>query len=353
MRVAFLYNRSSEDPANSAEDDVPARSPVAGALRRLGHGVSPIACSLNLASARRRLERCQPDVVFNRVESLAGSDSMMAAVTLLLDAMGLPYTGNPTQAMVAAANKLTVKEQLVRAGLPTPDWITSDGESIGNPQSQIRNPQFILKSVLEHASFEISDGSIVGPAATDAIAKMIQRRAQQAGRPFFAERFVEGREFNLSLLGDGPQVLPPAEIDFSAFPPGKPHIVGQRAKWDGSAFEFHNTPRRYDFPHADEPLIRQLTELAVECWRLFGLRGYARVDFRCDSAAQPWILEINTNPCIAPTSGFAAALEQAGISYDDGIQHIIDDALARHAPSAHRKKHADRAAPVTRLSPID
>ena len=75
--------------------------------------------------------------------------------------------------------------------------------------------------------------------------------------------------------------------------------------------------------------MRRLSDLAAECWRLFDLRGYARVDFRCDAAGQPWILEINTNPCIAPTSGFAAALQQAGISYDDGIQMILDDALAR------------------------
>jgi D-alanine-D-alanine ligase len=245
--------------------------------------------------------------------------------------------------MVVAANKLTVKERLVRAGLPTPDWITVEfglriadcglAQASNNPQSRLssgcRNPQFILKSVLEHASFELTDESIVGPATVEEIAQLIRQRAQQAGRPFFAERFVDGREFNLSLLGEGPRVLPPAEIDFSTFPAGKPRIVGRRAKWDGEAFEFHNTPRRYEFPAADTRLVQRLTDLAVECWRLFDLHGYARVDFRCDANGRAWILEINTNPCVAPNSGFAAALQQAGIEYDDGIQMILDDALAR------------------------
>jgi D-alanine-D-alanine ligase len=67
--------------------------------------------------------------------------------------------------------------------------------------------------------------------------------------------------------------------------------------------------------------------LAIECWRLFDLRGYARVDFRCDDAGQAWILEINANPCILPAAGFAAALHRAGISYDDGIQQILQAAL--------------------------
>ena len=173
----------------------------------------------------------------------------------------------------------------------------------------------------------MDDASVVGPASPDEIAELVRKRTAMTGKPFFAERFIEGREFNLSLLGDTPEVLPPAEIDFSAFPADKPRIVGFGAKWTEASFEFQNTPRRFDFPPADAPLIRWLTDLAIECWRLFGLRGYARVDFRVDAAGQPWILEINTNPCIAPTSGFAAAVEQAGLSYDDGIQRIVEAAL--------------------------
>jgi D-alanine-D-alanine ligase len=73
--------------------------------------------------------------------------------------------------------------------------------------------------------------------------------------------------------------------------------------------------------------------LAVECWRLFGLAGYARVDFRCDEAGRPWILEINANPCLLPGAGFAAALERAGIGYDEGIQLILDAALRPNARS--------------------
>jgi D-alanine-D-alanine ligase len=184
----------------------------------------------------------------------------------------------------------------------------------------------------------MDDASVVAPAHPGDVARLVRERTEETGRPFFAERFVEGREFNLSLLGRPgtrhdrlpgapPQVLPPAEIDFSAFPSDKPRIVGYGAKWDGGSFEFQNTPRRFDFPASDAPLLRRLSELAIECWRLFDLRGYARVDFRCDEAEQPWILEINANPCLSPISGFAAALERAGIGYDGGVQRILDAAL--------------------------
>ncbi len=339
MRIAFLYNRAADDPANFAEDDAPDRSPVVAALQHLGHEITPIECTLDLAAVRRELMRAKPDVAFNRVESLGGSDAITAAITLLLDVMQIPYTGCPTQAMVAAANKLSVKERIGRAGLPTPEWITGDfgfriavcglQDSSANPKSAIRNPQYIIKSVYEHASFHMDEASIVGPALPDEIAKLVVEQSAKYGRPFFAERFIDGREFNLSLVGNGPEVLPPAEIDFSAFPRGKPQIVGHGAKWDHASFEYNNTPGRFDFPPHDAPLLRRLTDLAVQCWRLFDLRGYARIDFRCDAASEPWILEINTNPCLSPASGFAAALEKVGIGYEGGIQLILDEAISR------------------------
>jgi hypothetical protein len=60
MRIAFLYNEPSEDPAGLAEDSDPDRSPVVAALRQLDHEVIPMACSLNLAAIRRQLDRLQP-----------------------------------------------------------------------------------------------------------------------------------------------------------------------------------------------------------------------------------------------------------------------------------------------------
>jgi D-alanine-D-alanine ligase len=337
MHIAFLYNRAAEDPAQFADDDDPSRSPVVAALRRLGHDVTPIACTLDLEDVRQCLVRAAPDIAFNRVESLGGSDALAVVIAVLLDGLQIPYTGCHTESLVAAANKVSAKERLVRSGLPTPEWITGNfvsriadrGFLSPNPQSATRNPQFILKSVYEHASFEMDDASVIRSAAPEEIFELLRMRGAISGKPYFAERFVDGREFNLSLLGDVPEVLPPAEIDFSAFPAAKPRIVGFGAKWTATSFEFQNTPRTFDFPTADAPLICSLKKLAIECWQLFDLRGYARIDFRVDAAGQPWILEVNTNPCIAPTSGFAAALEQASLTYDYGIQRIVDAALPR------------------------
>jgi D-alanine-D-alanine ligase len=104
-------------------------------------------------------------------------------------------------------------------------------------------------------------------------------------------------------------------------------IVDYKAKWDADSFEYNNTIRKFDFQDDDSQLISSLQEISLQCWNVFSLRGYARVDFRVDNNGKPWVLEINTNPCLSPDAGFAAALEQAKIKYHEAIGLIIDNAL--------------------------
>ena len=70
--------------------------------------------------------------------------------------------------------------------------------------------------------------------------------------------------------------------------------------------------------------------MALRCWRLFKLSGYARVDFRVDSGNRPWVLEINANPCLSPDSGFFAAAARAGLSFREVVKRIVDDCLGRY-----------------------
>lgn len=338
MRVAIFHNAvSSADPA--ADQDVMVQAAaVAEALSRLGHQWTRVACTLDLADAKAQLAAACPDVVFNLVESLGGSDWMAGAAAALLDSMDLPYTGSSTEALVLTNHKLLAKQRLCQAGLPTPAWRTLDGprtaavQDYVEPRGDAERPlhdAYVIKTFWEHASFDLDDHSLVRPLSDADLCQMLREASRRLRRPCFAERYIDGREFNLSVLASprGPEALPPAEIDFSAFPPTKPRIVGRKAKWEESSFDFHHTPRRFDFPPADQPLLERLQALACEAWRVFGLAGYARVDFRVDYEGTPWILEINANPCLSPDAGFAATLERASIPFDVAIARILADAL--------------------------
>src|SRR5690606_7059328 len=118
----------------------------------------------------------------------------------------------------------------------------------------------------EHASLGLDAGSVV-PAA--AARREIASRQRRFGGTFFAEAYVEGREFNLSLLetAAGPLVLPVAEILFVGFPADRPRIVDYEAKWATKSAAYVNTPRHFDFPAGDAALIVDLKDLALAVWR--------------------------------------------------------------------------------------
>ncbi len=189
--------------------------------------------------------------------------------------------------------------------------------------------QWIIKSLWEHASIGLDDDGLVMTEHIPEIEDILKKRAAKFGGAWFAESYIEGREFNLSLLGDSdsPRTLPPAEIRFEGYEAGKPRIVDYRAKWATDSFEYQHTIRSFDFSPEDAPLLQTLKKIAVQCWHVFGLKGYVRVDFRVDADGQPWILEINTNPCLSPDAGFAAAVEQTGLSFAEAIEQILNDAF--------------------------
>jgi D-alanine-D-alanine ligase len=228
--------------------------------------------------------------------------------------------------MFLTSNKLAAKKLLREGGIPTPDWYTLEDVL---PDHRSHRGLFIIKSVWEHASIGLGDDSIIGAMDARELQVELEKRKEQLGGEAFAEWYIDGREFNLSLLErkEGVSVLPPAEILFRDFPADKPRIVGYRAKWDEGAHEYHNTPRSFDFPAEDKGLLERLKTLSRSCWDLFGLRGYARVDFRVDRKGVPWILEINANPCLTPDSGFVAAVEESGLDYTGLIAEIVAGAF--------------------------
>jgi len=143
-------------------------------------------------------------------------------------------------------------------------------------------------------------------------------------KDYFVEEYIDGREFNISLIGG--TVLPPAEMCFFNYSPNKPKILGYKSKWEESSFEYKNTERNFNFEEKDFSLLKELKSITKRCWHLFNLKGYARVDFRVGIDNIPRVIEINANPCIAPDSGFVAACHQAGLTNAEIIKRIIEDA---------------------------
>jgi len=323
VKIAVLHGEVAED-ANRDEKDVLVQVDfVSQGLAALGHEPVAVPVSLNLEEAARALAALRPAIAFNLVESLSGKGGLIHIVPALLDALKIPYTGAGTEAMLLTSNKILAKRWLGAAGLPTPPWFTP-----GDMSENLRiEGAWLVKSVWEHASIGLDEDSVIVDADREKILVEMEKRRSSLGGECFVEVFIDGREFNLSLLtgGKGPEVLPPAETRFDAYPRGKVRVVGYRSKWEEGSFEFDHTPRSFEFPGTDAPLLARLKELALKCWRLFDLRGYARVDFRVDREGRPWILEVNANPCLSTDAGFLAATLQEGLTSAEVLMRIIGD----------------------------
>jgi D-alanine-D-alanine ligase len=348
MRVTVVHNAVPDEGPADELDVLVQVDAVREALRALDHEVYTLPAGLELGQLQHRLEAQRPDLVFNLVESLAGHGRLIHLVPSLLDAMGRPYTGAPAEAIWLTSHKVMAKERMVAAGLPTPSWAGPCPQDLPSPRScrqarrcEASGQRWIIKSLWEHASVGLEADNIIEGACHQSLEQAMEVRAPYLGGVCFAEAFVEGREFNLSVLAgpQGPQVLPPAEIIFEGFAAGQPRIVGYRAKWDVKSEEFRNTPRSFDFGPDERSLLDELQGLALQCWQLFGLRGYARVDFRVDEHRRPWILEINANPCLSPDAGFAAALARAGIEFTRAVKWIVADGIGQ--PHYHRVRPGD------------
>jgi D-alanine-D-alanine ligase len=321
--LPVLHGAAADRPDEA--DTIVTAEAIAAALRRLGYRSEVVKLDLDLAVVRQLAAR-HPLLVFNLADALDGDGGLGHIAPAALEHFRLAYTGAGMEAHHLVMTKATTKRLLAGAGLPTPRW-SLDGGGFA-PTERV-----IVKSLAEHASLGMDAGSVVSAAQA---AQEILGRQRRFGGQFFAEAFVEGREFNLSVLetAGGPRVLPPAEILFVDFPPDRPRIVDYEAKWAPEAFAFNNTPRSFDFPAEDAALLAELEALTLRTWDLFGLTGYARVDFRVDAEGRPTILEINVNPCLAPDAGFVAAAERAGLGFDALIGAIVSTARERRQEAA-------------------
>ena len=304
MRRCTILHQAVPPGAPPDEQDVlAAADSVAGSLSDAGWSVATCAMDLDMAAAATALDESAPELVFNLVESLGGADVMAVAAPALLERMGLRYTGSGLAALALTADKRATRRALRAAGIPVPP----------GPADGWTGP-FIVKHATRHASFGLDARSVV-------------QAPPEVPRGCYAEAFIDGREFNISLVADGAggvAALPVAELLFRDWPADMPRILDYAGKWDATHPLYRRSVR--DFEVAPE-LARSLSGIAERCWHALGLAGYARIDLRLDGDGVAYVIDVNANPCLNEDAGFAAAAAQAGLAFSDVVARIVDEAI--------------------------
>jgi D-alanine-D-alanine ligase len=310
-----LHNRMAEDsPEDMLDVKVQAEwireelEAVGCRARLLPFGLDAVG---ELTEAQKR-GRC---FVVNMVDSGPREENYAHLAPSILEAVGIPFTGCGAEAVLVTTNKPLTKRLLASYGLPTPAWAGGNGS--------FEPGRYLIKPACEDASVGLTDQSLVEAETAEALELLVKERESLSGVRCFAEKYVDGREFNVCAYGsrENPVVLPPYEWVFPGFKEaGKPCFINYNAKWVENTFEYDQLAAVYHLPPEDGPLVRELVRLTEACWKVFGLNGWARVDFRVDEKGRPWILEVNCNPSfygffnIARAHGFPFAQVIRGVA---------------------------------------
>ncbi len=331
MHAAVLFNRDAMLAEGDALDAIAVQA-VEGAARAIAASLQSLGWTAELVpivpDPRATLEllaNLRADLVFNQVESFGGDARLEAAFCGALELAGFAYTGSSPRTLAISLDKPLTRVVLEAAHVRVPR-----GAVLANGDESLEHLQFplIVKPAREDASHGIDRESVVrDEESARARACFVIERYRQ---PALLEEFIDGREFNLALLGEGAsaEILSFGEIDFSRFAPGVPQIVTYAGKWiEGS--EDWNATLTGGAKELSERERHELSHSALAAYAALDVRDYGRVDLRLDRAGRAFVVDVNPNPDISPDAGFALAAQRSGLSHARLVERIVASARAR------------------------
>jgi len=331
QRVLTLVHKHLVPPENTEGIDV-IEAPwkmefdVIETLRECGHDVRPLGVQDDLGAVRSTIEEFKPTIVFNLLESFDDVTTFDMNVVSYLELLKVPYTGCNPRGLLLARDKALSKKLLAYHRIPVPDFaVFRRGRSI-RLSSRLRFP-VIVKSLTYEASVGISQASVVSDE--EKLRKRVEFIHDHIGSDAIAERYVDGRELYVGLLGnDRVRVFPAWEMHFQKMIEGDNWpIATERVKWSTKYQQKHgiSTDEARDLPPgAAEHIVR----LARRIYRTLALTGYARVDLRMDLTGRVYFIEANPNPQLAYGEDFAESAERSGLSYEALLERILALGLA-------------------------
>ncbi len=332
---------SSRDARSSPPRDVPTALPgvredgseaAAAALRSAlsrAPGVQVVHRSvLRPSEVTAAIGDHRPQVIFNLCEALNNDSRLEIAVAWMLERLALPFTGSPHFALRHCLHKHEASWILRRAGVPVPTTVRADSP---DHIPEVAFP-VIVKPEREDGSLCIEDASVVFDrrALRDRVALVIETCHQ----PALVQRFIDGREISVSLLGGPvPRVLPLGEIAFSGAGIGVPRILTWSSKWREASQEYTSSPSVAAVLRPNE--ARRFASVGRRAFEVLGLRDYGRVDLRVDRRGNPFVIDVNPNCDVSPEGGLSLAAARGGLSYEDLVWEIVRSAIRRGEGAFH------------------
>lgn len=292
----ILHNKINDNSPEDVIDIMRQAKWLGKILNDLGYKILMLPFSPDNIGTLAQLKDTTPMTVINLVDSACGEENLSYLAAGILEYLKVKFTGNSMRSLYITTDKIYAKKMLQSAKINTAQWVF-DGEANGF----VPEKKYIIKALSEDASIGLADKSVIVAESLDKLKEEMKTREKEIGGKVFAERYIEGREFNVCIYGNrnNPKILPPYEWLFDGFDERNiVKIITYDAKWTENTYEYDHVIADYHLPEKDNALLEELEAISAKCWALFELKGYARIDFRIDENGKPWVLEINCNPSL-------------------------------------------------------
>ncbi len=292
---------------------------VTSTLRTCGHEVKILGVQKDLPAIGACAEEFKPDIVFNLLENFDDVTTFDQNVVSYLELIRLPYTGCNPRGLMLARDKSLSKQLLAYHRIPVPDFTVVRRGRKAVLSKRLKFP-LIVKSLFFEASAGISQASVV--ENTEQLARRVQFIHDSLGTAAIVERFIDGRELYVGVLGnDRVQVFPVWEMTFTNMPENTYRIATERVKWNTRYQQRHGIDTHE--AKLPEGVGERIQHLVKRAYRVLDLSGYARLDVRLDADCRPFVIEANPNPQLAHGEDFAESGDRAGLSYERLLERIV------------------------------
>ncbi|MCZ6918631.1 MAG: ATP-grasp domain-containing protein [Gemmatimonadetes bacterium] len=331
-RVLVLTHQRVELPESvkglTEKDKAPWKTEydVVTALKKLGHETKLLGGAQELADIRTTLSEWKPNITFNLMEEFRGEGIYVPYVLGYLQLMRQPFTGCNPIGLQLADDKALTKKLLRYHRIPAPDFaVFFRGRKNRRPR-RLSFP-LIVKSSTEHGSMGIAQASLV--TNDEKLAERVEFIHAQLGTDAMAEEYIEGRELYAGVLGNQRlETFPVWEMRFENLAEGAPRIATERIKWDLD-YQKKRGIKTGAAKGLPEGTDERVWKLCRRIYRILGLNGYARMDFRLTEDGKLSLLEPNPNPDLAKNEDFARSAKAAGIPYEQLVRRILNLGLRR------------------------
>jgi D-alanine-D-alanine ligase len=282
----------------------------------------------NIEQSFYELGTVDVNLVFNVTEGINNNEQLKSQAAAMIESLQIPCIGSNSYTIAFCQDKIRMKKLFTYHDVPTPAW--DYAYSVNDVVNKDLKYPLVVKPSNTDDSYGITNSSVVTNKRE--LTRQLKKIIEVMGRPALIEEYIDGDEYEVSIIGNSQEdlrVLPLTRSVFKKMPKGYWHMYTREAKrQENPAYKKIVLERA---SKAVNPKLEALiTEIAIDAYKIMQCRDYGRVGIRVDKEGNPYVLEVDTNPPLNPETEMVRAAKLTGMKFGDVLEEIISIAVKRY-----------------------